>query len=469
MKLDFWTLLMFAETRRLFGTHRLAQVSLLATITIGFFLGYIKDHYHTPINYFLFDIGLAVALFFWLTATDRLRQLTLPRTPLTPPLLLFYAVCFVYIFISGMPLLAGVSAFRGWCMASLAFLLGYDLIQSSRQVKIYLWFVIGLSVISGVYGVYQYAAGIESILGQDAVVSQRHQFATYATEEGELEFRIFSTFVSAGAFGSMMAYASFIALALAISDKVTIREKALLVIAILPMLTSLVLTGTRAALLMMLIGVIILYWYKRRFRIYVTVMLLILAGVQLGIGLTEGRAASRFATLADVNVLLGRLSNPFTTGWRSVLEAPLGHGLGVTGHGVPFYMLQQYPELQLVFSDGDFGRVMVEMGVVGLILLAYIMVVAIKGGLASLRALRSTPSEDVGLAIFGSGMMVGITTLVGSPFLSIPHGLLWWFFMGALFKLQALWAQRRRQAMLALPRHHPDVKLARQRASVSPS
>lgn len=454
---------------RLLGEDRLTHSALVGTIILGFFLAYIKDHYPSPLNYFLFDIGLGLAILFWLTGTDRLRRLALPRTPLTQPLLLFYAVCFVYIFISDMPLLAGLSAFRGWCVSSLAFLIGYDLIKSVRQVRAYLWLVIAVAMISGIYGIYQYAAGIESVLGQDAVVSQRHQFATYATEEGELEFRIFSTFVSAGAFGSMMAYASFIALALAISDKVALREKALLVIAILPMLTSLVLTGTRAALLMMLIGVIILYWYKRRFRIYVTVMLLILAGVQLGIGLTQGRAASRFATLADVNVLLGRLSNPFTTGWRSVLEAPLGHGLGVTGHGVPFYMLQQYPELQLVFSDGDFGRVMVEMGVVGLILLAYILAVAIKGGLASLRALRATPSEDVALAIFGSGMMVAITTLVGSPFLSIPHGLLWWFFMGALFKLQALWAQRRRRVMSELPRRYPEVKLARPRVRVSPS
>jgi O-antigen ligase len=125
--------------------------------------------------------------------------------------------------------------------------------------------------------------------------------------------------------------------------------------------------------------------------------------------------------------------------------------------------------LRLIFSDGDFGRIMVEMGFVGLLLLSLIMLTAIRGGMKSLRVLRATPSEDAALAIFGSGMMVGITTLVGSPFLGIPHGLLWWFFMGALFKLQAIWSERRRQMAFEMSRHHAATTPLHRRASVSPS
>jgi hypothetical protein len=452
--------------RDIFREDRLVHSALIVTIVIGFFLAYIKDRYPFPASYFLFDVGLALTVFFWLTATDRLRRLTLPKTPLTLPLLLFYMVCFVYLFFPDMPILISLSAFRGWCVSSLAFLIGYDLTKSSRQVKVYLWIVVGLAMISGIYGIYQYAAGIESSIDPETVAAQRHQFATYVTEEGELEFRIFSTFVSAGAFGTMMAYASVIALTLAISERVQWREKFLLMLAMIPMMTSLVLTGTRAALMMLLIGVIILCWHKPRIRIYVTALILVLLGVQLGIGLTQGRAADRFATLADMDVLYGRLSNPLITGWRAILDAPFGHGLGVTGHGVPFFMLQRYPDLQLIFSDGDFGRVMVEMGVGGLILLGYIMVVAMKGALDSLHFLRTTLAEDVALAIFSSAIMVGITTLVGSPFLGIPHGLLWWFFMGALFKLQAIWADRNRSAVIDLPRR-AVLKRVPRRASTS--
>lgn len=454
--------------RDLFAQDRLAHSALIGTIFIGFFIAYIKDRYPVPLSYFLFDIGLGVTLLFWLMGTDRLSHLRLPRTPLTLPLLLFYLVCFVYIFFPNVPLLVSLSAFRGWCVSSLAFFIGYDLIKSERHVEFYLRLVILLGMIAGAYGIYQYAAGIESVLSDDVIASQRHQFATYVTEEGELEFRIFSTFVSAGAFGTMMSYTSFIALALAISDKISTRQKVLLGLAILPMLTSLVLTGTRAALLMMLIGVVILYWYKRYFRIYVTVMILIMIGVQLGISLTEGRAASRFASLTNLDVLIGRLSNPFITGWESLMQAPFGHGLGVTGHGVPFYLLQRYPELQLIFSDGDYGRIMVEMGIVGLLLLSLIMLRAIRGGIQSLRMLRTTPSQDAALAILGSSVMVGITTLVGSPFLGIPHGLLWWFFMGALFKLHVIWTDRRHRLVIEMPRRRAMTVAVRRRVNVAP-
>ncbi|RMG44752.1 MAG: O-antigen ligase domain-containing protein [Acidobacteria bacterium] len=452
-----------------FPENQLAHATLMGTITVGFFLAYIKDHYPSPLSYFLFDIGLVMTLFFWLTGTDRVRRLTLPGTPLTQPLLLFYAVCFVYMFFPQVPMLVSLSAFRGWCVSSLAFLFGYDLITSSRQVRVYLWLVVGLAMIAGLYGVYQYAVGIEHIIGQSPIMAERHRFATYVTEEGEVEFRIFSTFVSASAFGTMMAYASFIAMTLALSERVKRRERWLLMLAIVPMVTSLVLTGTRAALIMMLIGVIVLCWYKRRFRNYMTVLTLIFLGIQLGIGLTQGRAAERFATLMHVNIIIGRLMNPLTTGWQAIVQAPLGHGLGVTGHGVPFFLLQRYPELHLIFSDGDFGRAMVEMGVVGLLLLAFILFTAIRGAHRSLQILRTSSSEDIALAVFGSAVMVGVTTLVGSPFLGIPHGVLWWFFLGALFKLRAVWIARGVRLSFHRPYRRAVVRPVRHPVDVSPT
>lgn len=431
--------------RDFFPQHQLVHRTLMATIVIGFFLAPIKDRYPSPLSYFLFDLGLALTILFWLTGTDRLRRWTLPRTPLTLPLLLFYVVCFAYMFISEMPLWAGLSAWRGWCVASVAFLLGYDLVQSSQQVRFYLWLVIGLSVISGVYGLYQYAAGIESVIGSDTLVMQRHQFVTYATEEGEVEFRIFSTFTSAGAFGTMMGYAGLIALALLTGRRVGSAGKMLLGLALIPMLISLVLTGARGAVVTMLIGVAILCVYRRRIRIYMVMMVLLVVGARFGVELTEGRAMKRLATLTDPQILWGRLSNPLRTGWEAILQAPLGKGLGVTGHGIPFFLLQQHPDLRLVFSDGDFGRVMVEMGVVGLVLLGLILGMALKGAAGAVRMLRGAPDEDVALAIMVSSAMVAAGTLVGSPFLGIPHGLLWWLFMGALFRLQVRWSWRHPQ------------------------
>ncbi len=442
---------MLADLRHLFRQDRAIHLTLIVTITIGFCLGYIKDHNASPLSYFLFDLGLFAALAFWLAGRIRYHAAIFPRTPLTRALIIFYITCFLYALHPDVPLLIGISAFRGWCVFSLAFLLGYDIIRSPRQVKTYLLVVVLLAVVTGLYGLYQYSAGIESAIQPDELIAERHQYATYITPAGEIEFRIFSTFVSAGAFGAMMAYASFIALTLATSKALSGRVRFLLILAMVPMLTSMVLTGTRAAIVMMLIGLMVFWWFKHNMRVYLGAAALLYIGIQLGIGLTEGRAADRFATLADPELISDRLSGPFMTGFNALIETPMGGGLGRTGHGVPFFLGGWYPQFQTVFSDGDFGRIMIEMGVVGLILLTYVLFTAIRGAIRSLRILQKSPHEDLALAIVGGAIMVGVGTLVGSPFLGIPHGMLWWFFLGAAFKLSAIYQQEQSQAWFAMP------------------
>ena len=260
---------MLRDFLHLLRREKLIHLSLMAAIVIGFFLAPIKDRFPSALSYFLFDIAFGLALFFWLTTRANRGKGLLPSTPLTKVLLVFYAICFVYVLVPDLPMPIGLSALRGWCFFSLAYLLGYDVLTSRRHVRTYLLLVVMLAVLAGLYGLYQYVAGVESVIAADELIAERHQFATYVTPSGEVEFRIFSTFVSAGAFGSMMAYACCIALALAMSKDATRRMRILLLLGIIPMIVSLVLTGTRAALVMVLIGLGVLWSYKRNLRIYI--------------------------------------------------------------------------------------------------------------------------------------------------------------------------------------------------------
>ncbi|MCX7752083.1 MAG: O-antigen ligase family protein [Blastocatellia bacterium] len=434
---------MWREWAILWRHEKLIHLSLVGAILIGFVLAPIKDRYPSPASYFLFDILFALALFFWATTRVRRGRGLLPATPVTKILLIFFALCAMYALFPGIPLPIGLAAFRGWCFFSLAYLLGYDITRSGRHVRAYLLIVILLSVLAGLYGIYQYVAGIESAIPDDELAAERHRFATYVTPTGEVEFRIFSTFVSAGAFGSMMAYASALALILSLDREITPSVRFFLRLGIVPMMTSLVLTGTRAALVMVLIGLVLLWWHRRSVRVYLVAMVLLSLGMRVGIDLTEGRAAERFASLADVGLILGRVSNPLHAGFQALLDAPWGHGLGRTGHGVPFFMGRWYPTFHPIFADGDFGRILVEMGVIGLVMLALLLGTALRSAWRALQRLKGTPDEEIALAIVCGAFMVSAGTLVGSPLLSIPHGMLWWFFLGAVLKLADL--ERRRQ------------------------
>ncbi len=422
----------------LWERDRLVHFTLVTTIAVGFVLAYIKDHYPSPLSYFLFDLLLALALFFWLTTRAERGRSLLPQTPLTKVLLVFYGLCLTYALTSDTPLLISLSALRGWCFFTLAFLLGYDVIVSSRQMRAYVLLVVALSVLASFYGLYQYIAGVERILPQDELVAERHPFATYVTSTGEVEFRIFSTFVSAAAFGTMMAYASCLALMLAISPLTSRRLRFSLLLGIIPMMVALVLTGTRAAFVMVFIGLGVLWAYRRNLRIYILAGVLISLGVRVGIELTEGRAAERLATLLDPALFAGRLSQPFLTGWEAIRESPLGHGLGRTGHGIPLFLGKWYPTFHPIFADGDFGRIMVEMGLVGFVLLTVIVGTAFKGAVRAVRILNRTADRDLALGILSGALMIGGGTLVGSPLLSIPQGMLWWFSLGGLYRLATL-------------------------------
>jgi len=435
---------MWRELAVLWRHEKLVHLSLVGAILIGFVLAPIKDRYPSPVSYFLFDILFALALFFWAMARIRRGRALLPETPVTKALLVFYALCAVYVLFPGIPLPIGLAAFRGWCFFSLAYLLGYDITQSGRHVRAYLLLVILLAVLAGLYGIYQYLAGVESAIPDDELAAERHRFATYVTPTGEVEFRIFSTFVSAGAFGSMMAYASALALILSWNREITPLGRFFLRLGIVPMMTSLVLTGTRAALVMVLIGVILLWWHRRSVRVYVVAAVLISLGVRVGIDLTEGRAAERFASLIDLDLILGRVSNPLRAGFDALLASPWGHGLGRTGHGVPFFMGRWYPTFHPIFADGDFGRILVEMGAVGLGMLVLLLGTALRGAWRALQRLKGTSDEEVALAIVCGAFMIGAGTLVGSPLLSIPQGMLWWFFLGAVLKLADLEHRRQR-------------------------
>ena len=103
------------------------------------------------------------------------------------------------------------------------------------------------------------------------------------------------------------------------------------------------------------------------------------------------------------------------------------------------------PSDYFVFTDGDIGRAAIELGFVGVILLAIVVFGLIRYIPLAGRTLMGTQSEDLGLGIAPLIMAAAVFLLIGSPFSSVPHGIIWWFFFGALLKL----AMDHQETMLA--------------------
>lgn len=408
---------------------------LAVAITVGFFHGWLKDTYQHAATTFLYDALLCLVLILTYTRQKK-GESFIPAGPVGNALKAFYVLCFIYLlFPGGPPFMIGVAAVRGWCFATLMFCLGYRLTRSAVQVRGYFYVLILLGIITSIYGLRQTTAEVEARMEQDEVYEQRHMFTYYDTGKGR-QLRIFSTFVSSGAFGGTMAYVAIFAIVLMSDPKTPKFERMLLAGALLPISYALLRTGARSALMSLMFGFVVIAWHRRNFLSWVIVPTAIFAMLKLAAVATGGSAAERFGSLLEVEEIYYRNSIPTRLGWEYMVNGHLlGGGLGQSGYSVPSFLSLRYNFRPGGTSDGDLGRLMIELGVLGLLFFGRLLAVTIRQTVAALKQLRDTQLSTVALASAACIVMALASFPSGSPFLGIPMGTLVWFFLGTLMKL----------------------------------
>ena len=411
---------------------------VLVAVTVGFFHGWLKLNFRHPATTFAFDALLSAALVVCIMTLPRGTRF-FPPHPITRAILSFYVVVLFYAFIpSDIPWLGRIASLRGWCFPPLLFVLGFHMTHSSSQVKGFFLVLIALGVITGVYGIRQSPAEIAKQMREDRYFAQRYVGAAYGTDQGRVAMRHYSTFISAGAFGGVMAFVSSIALVMMVDASTKRAAKILLAGALLAMCYGIILSGSRSPVVHMALTVGLIAWYRRNLAIPV------LAGGAVYLALvwanefTMGAAGERFATLADKDVLGGRFAVPFLSAYASLVEAPLGTGLGTSSYSIPFFLVASLGRSIFRGAEGDLCCVAVDMGIIGVILFYRILWYV---GVTTYRCLRQAAARDdfmVPLAVTSAILPTVIASPVGSPFLGIPTGALTWFFVGCMLKLHTL-------------------------------
>jgi len=220
----------------------------------------------------------------------------------------------------------------------------------------------------------------------------------------------------------------------------------LLLLGLIPvMFLGMTVSGTRAAMIILMAGVGVIAWYRRLTAGQVALGVVLLLAMYLASLATAGTAITRFqSAFLQEGLLWIYLLGPVTVAARALGETLIGHGLGRTGVGVPFAIAQGQSADYFIFSDGDVGRAAVEMGLVGILLVLFIVFGFLPYAWRAARALLGTDSEDVGLGIVALLTATGLGVLIGSPFAAAPHGTMWWFLLGALLKLGTMADDQRR-------------------------
>lgn len=421
---------------------KLASFAVASALVIGFFHGWLKLKIRHPIATFLFDIPLIFALFLTFLRLKSAADF-LPPGNAGRAMKGFYGVVIVWFLLAlvlpwGAPFLAALAALRGWVFATLMFGLGYHLIGSRRQLHAFFILTILLAALTSLYATRQTQEEVDAMRAVDAYFEEMTRSQGYVDSEGRYVLRRFSTFISSGAFGGTMSVCLCFLAALFTDRFVQKGEKLLLGLMALVIGYGMFLSGARSAVLALGIGLALIIWYRR-----LPIQLVIL-GLLCGVGLvlasmaTGGGILDRISTLQPEEVFM-RFYIVAAPGWDYLVRSGfLGGGLGKSAVGLPMSLRQYFPSYEIWGVDGDLGKAMAELGVVGVGVLAWLFAAGLKDGFEVLRRRRMDSVGTMALASFCTFTIAVIQFPIGSPFIGIPLGVLTWFFLGAALKLDRI-------------------------------
>lgn len=423
----------------IFRRDTLVHVGIMGSIIAGTFQGYLKDRIPGLVPYALAELLFAAAFVAWF-GTLVVRHLPI-RGPGIVPGVVLMAVLVPVLFLlhPGSPLVLRGAGLRAWAEFPIACLMALSVIKSPGQARAYVGLILLLCIITAIYGVLQYRTGPDIALGGELARIRHGPTVFYRVAAGRSEFRAFSTFTFPAPFAGMMVFGILLAAAAALSARRPPRQRLLASLLIPLFFIGMTVSGTRAALIILLLGLLIIGWYRGLTLRQLLLVPAMVVAFYAATTLTAGTIVARWqSVLLDEGVLWKYVYAPVTIAGRALEQAPFGLGLGRSGVGVPYTIMRSYPPGYIVGSDGDIGRSAVEMGVFGLLLLVLILVALLPYAARSMRHLVGTEAEDLGLGLGALVIANGLLILIGSPLSSTPHATIWWFSLGALLKLTAL-------------------------------
>jgi hypothetical protein len=413
------------------------EIALLCLCVLSFTDGMLKGLDPTGMSVFAKDLFLGLALVRWGWLNLVRGDWSSLRIPLVYPAVLFIVYCTAQVVntttLSSVVALAGL---RSWIVWIPVAFLAYYTIRHQWHVQWLLIVLLTLSVSTSIYGIVQYHIGFDHLFQLGSGFAFYNRFGW-----DEQTVRATSTFVSPGTFGAAMSLMVIIALG-ALWYLQNWPGKALALLTAAAGVVGLGTSGSRAPLLAAAVGGVAMLLLVRRPRVVWTVAIVVLLGVLMVTTLASGAFARRYnLRMLNAPLIIHRIMLPFSRGFQSALDHPLGTGVATgVGLGRAANIVQETEgNLEVAqeswgMVENEYGRALRELGIPGATLFIALLLTALHGGLVACRKCRTTAFLTLAAASTGA-MVCTLAQLTGGSALYLAPG-------GSLFYLSYALAMR---------------------------
>jgi hypothetical protein len=382
--------------------------------------------------------------------------------PLFAPFLTFSILMLIYLALPGVEFFGKLVAIKQRLFYIPLIGLAYFWIRSMNDVKRLFWIFTASAVIVSLYGIYQHFVGPEAL--REIGANYSAELYTPSTGSGnQVYWRVPGTFTSPGQYGAYLQFSGLMITAFIISGIVKGKYKILSIVSLAAVFCALLLSGSRAALVLLIASLAILFLVTRKVGRLATAAFVGYALLAYGYSFLGEGVKDRFASIASFehierfqSTYFGQLFLP------KLMEKPMGSGLGTATIGTRHF--SEFHEIELV--ESYFGIIAFETGVLGLCAILWLSFAILRFLFRSKRFFDRSPSS---MPAYGFAVYVLFTILilpVSTCIDSAPSNLYFWFSVGSVMKLVDLERKKMKitQALVIVPKN--PITLEEQREVV---
>jgi len=394
------------------------------------------------------DVLLIGVYLGFLRQRAQLRYRVQPLPVLYSALALGALVGLLQIFNPRLPnLLVGVFGFKAYFLyVPLLFVLPAAF-ASDRELIVFLRRYILLSIPVGLLGVAQFFSPSSSMLNTyaraDEATSAMANGSGYVSTFGSSEYvRVTATFSYITGYCSYLVAITILVLAYLAATRWRLRRSLAAHVALGMSLLGMLMTGSRGPVLILAL-LFPIYWWLAVMRGAdggVTFGRLLLGAAMLAVLLLSvgSNALGAFVGRATVSGDIGgRLIMPMTVPFEILPDAgPVGYGIGATHQTATAFTqgFAPYYWLHGLGTEAESGRIMLELGPAGFLLIYFVRLFLIGFSLRQVFALKTTFHRSLATAC----LMFFLAQLFGSVVFDVTSDLYFWFFGGLLLTAMRL-------------------------------